>query len=1239
MAPTDHGSTASSAVRLPTFPSLRVLLVAACIVLCTATWPTPFSSADGGRPHEAAVAGRRLLATSAGEKEALLAMKAALYHIGGAFTLWTEAADPCTDSWPFVVCAGGGVTELSLTASQIVGTLSPAILNLVSLTKLNLGGSQISGYLPAQLHVLSSLQYISIMDTSVSGTLPPEFGSLTSLRELYLDDAMLFSGTLPPQYGSMTSLQVLTANYCPLSGTLPRELFGGASALREMQMIATTISGFIPPEVGLAPALEKLWVFSTRLSGTVPPAIANAPSLKRVDFSDTFLWGSIPPAIGLMPNLIGMDLSGNLGICGPSVTRVTSTATSVPRACPAYCMSCEEMSVVQDCLDTADLTGVDYGCSPMFPACVGGDIDFNNHDAIKWGDQCIYRDKIGLLQLKASLSDPNDTLATWTVDSDPCYDGWDYVQCDQNNAVTALHFDALPNLSGTIAPYAFAMLTSLTSLAFIDTSISGTIPPSLGDLDGLESLQMYWDTEGSFPLSGTIPRELFSLSALKTLRIGANLISGTIPDNIGSALSLETLMVSDTRLSGTVPASMGEISNLHDLQLDRNNLEGALPHGLAGRSGISINVSDNPRLCGVFSIPGDFFYNDTAIGQPCACNDTQGSDYIDRGCENIYDEVWGSYPAAICYTGEANNGTGLPGLSVHPQGSAFYFRDDVIGPCSVCLDDQNGTSRDLGCPAEAPFCVDVDVDFDASFRNDGNNGRGLVCAACIADLTGNSSGISETDTGCPPDKPFCYSYSKLMPALDSGSFGGPTASPPDNDPGICITCLDSEPDELGSAFDAGCSASQPFCVTTGLTINTNQIEFPVDLGTQCYVCKDTEPGTLVDLGCGEKRPVCRVDYSGGYGTACDTINPSCYFSSSNITPDDDAVCSTPYKLEALLSIKLLDCITVNVSLPDIVANLTQLITPAVPACALELTVIPREDMISQAGAGTDISASSSRKLLQGPVVDYELILALRVYVESVTQGSALKDLLNSLQFGAYLSDALAWIGSVPDIIMQVVFDYASASVQSDPHFTTAAGNKFDFPGAPGQTFCIVSDKQVQVNARFMGAVNAEGAVAAAGSPSQPDTRTWMDQIGFMYGKDRVLIDAKSGPGTPFSVSFGVVAANGEMLLGRRANKRLPSGMTVSRAKTRILVTMPEVMIAEVEVVRAAFWEPGAGPGANFLNLQVKQFNNSASVHGVLGQSYAKRPDQPLVEGDMGDYRTSGILATDCRFDQFGSSAV
>eukprot|EP00899_Mesostigma_viride_P014288 jgi/Mesvir1/22860/Mv20110-RA.1 len=657
------------------------------------------------------------------------------------------------------------------------------------------------------------------------------------------------------------------------------------------------------------------------------------------------------------------------------------------------------------------------------------------------------------------------------------------------------------------------------------------------------------------------------------------------------------------------------------------------------------------------------------------CIDDAMGAALDAGCENVTDYLTGTRPAPICYVGPFPSGnTHLPGH--YPLG----LPDAENFNCATCIDDQSGSTPDMGCNGTGQnFCLDWGPDsLNAPnvMNNDGDYGMGAVCLSCINDQSGDTAdtgctdvtkpyclpvqslflpyegegdagycvaclatpSVSDVDRGCEAELPFCHTSHEYR-AIPFNFFGRNSFPVAAN--ASCFACLDSEPDELGSAIDAGCSASQPFCGTTGPTINTNQttIESPVDLGMQCYVCKDTEPGTLVDLGCGEKRPVCRVNYSGGYGTACDTINPSCYFSSYNIIPDDNAVCSTPYKLEALLSIKLLDCVTVNVSLPDIVANLTQLITPAVPACALELTVIPREDMISQAGAGTDISASSSRKLLQGPAPDYELVLALRVYVDSVTQGSALKDLLNSLQFSAYLSDALAWIGSVPDIVAQVEFDYASASVQSDPHFTTAAGNKFDFPGAPGQTFCIVSDKQVQVNARFMGAVNAEGAVAAVGSPSKPDTRTWMDQIGFMYGKDRVLIDAKSGPGTPFSVSFGVVAANGEMLLGRRATKRLPSGMTVSRAKTWILVTMPEVMMAEVEVVRAAFWEPGAGPGANFLNLQVKQFNNSASVHGVLGQSYAKRPDQPLVEGDMGDYRTSGILATDCRFDQFGSSAV
>ena len=107
--------------------------------------------------------------------------------------------------------------------------------------------------------------------------------------------------------------------------------------------------------------------------------------------------------------------------------------------------------------------------------------------------------------------------------------------------------------------------------------LSGPIPPELGGLTALESLNL-WGNE----VSGTIPAELGRLANLNTMNLGNNELSGTIPAELGDLTYLQSLYLIGNELSGPVPAELGGLTNLQSLNLGNNELSGPIPVELGG---------------------------------------------------------------------------------------------------------------------------------------------------------------------------------------------------------------------------------------------------------------------------------------------------------------------------------------------------------------------------------------------------------------------------------------------------------------------------------------------------------------------------------------------------------------------------------------------------------------------------------------------------------------------------------
>ncbi|AEE85494.1 receptor-like protein kinase 5 precursor (RLK5) [Arabidopsis thaliana] len=170
-----------------------------------------------------------------------------------------------------------------------------------------------------------------------------------------------------------------------------------------------------------------------------------------------------------------------------------------------------------------------------------------------------------LRQAKLGLSDPAQSLSSWSDNNDvtPCK--WLGVSCDATSNVVSVDLSSFM-LVGPF-PSILCHLPSLHSLSLYNNSINGSL--SADDFDTCHNLISLDLSENL--LVGSIPKSLpFNLPNLKFLEISGNNLSDTIPSSFGEFRKLESLNLAGNFLSGTIPASLGNVTTLKELKLAYN---------------------------------------------------------------------------------------------------------------------------------------------------------------------------------------------------------------------------------------------------------------------------------------------------------------------------------------------------------------------------------------------------------------------------------------------------------------------------------------------------------------------------------------------------------------------------------------------------------------------------------------------------------------------------------------------
>jgi len=168
----------------------------------------------------------------------------------------------------------------------------------------------------------------------------------------------------------------------------------------------------------------------------------------------------------------------------------------------------------------------------------------------------------------------------------------------------------LQSLSGSIPPE-IGNLVNLETLFLSRNQLNGSIPVSFGNLTSLQQLGL-----NDNQLSGSIPDSIWKLKNLQHLYLYQNQLEGSIPDSVGNLVLLQMLYLRENHLNGSIPSTLGNLVNLLVLDLSSNQLSGSIPDSLNQLTGY-LDLSMNTGLSGMFTPPCSIDSGETDMGGIC----------------------------------------------------------------------------------------------------------------------------------------------------------------------------------------------------------------------------------------------------------------------------------------------------------------------------------------------------------------------------------------------------------------------------------------------------------------------------------------------------------------------------------------------------------------------------------------------------------------------------------------------
>ncbi|XP_039169165.1 putative receptor-like protein kinase At3g47110 [Eucalyptus grandis] len=411
-------------------------------------------------------------------------------------------------------------------------------------TALNLDGRDLAGTVSPYIGNLSFLRYLNLANNSFHGFIPPEIGRLFRLENLIL------------------SHNALGGRSKPADRWLPSALYN-LSSLNTISLTLGLFSGSIRRDIGLLlPNLQILYLAVNQFTGPIPDSLSNVTNLAEIDFYGNNFTGHVPASFGGLQNLSWLGLGFNF---------LGSGAT-------------DSLSFLADLANCSNLEMLDLQHNQFkgeLPVSVG-----NFSTQLERLQLSTNRIRGRIPEAIANLFSlhllyMNDNMLTGNIPmSIGRLSNLQYLNLGKNK------------LTGHI-PSTMGNITGLIRLYLYNNSLEGSIPLSLGDCKSLQDLVLYHNK-----FTGTIPSHMIRPSSLIIfLDVSHNSLSGPLPPDVGNLKNLISLDVSYNQISGEIPTTLGNCLGFEELYMQSNHFRGPIPQ-FKGLKGIRFLDLSNNNLTG-----------------------------------------------------------------------------------------------------------------------------------------------------------------------------------------------------------------------------------------------------------------------------------------------------------------------------------------------------------------------------------------------------------------------------------------------------------------------------------------------------------------------------------------------------------------------------------------------------------------------------------------------------------------
>lgn len=457
------------------------------------------------------------------------------------------------------------------------GELPTEFIKLKKLQTLHLGGNYFHGEIPEVYSHIESLKWLGLEGNSLTGKIPKSLALLPNLEELRLGYFNSYEGGIPPEFGSISTLKLLDLGSCNLDGEIPPSL-GNLKKLHTLFLQVNRLKGRIPSELSGLESLMSFDLSINQLVGEIPESFVKLQNLTLINLFRNNLHGPIPPFIGDLPNLetlqiwgnnFTLELPENLGRNGRLLFLDVSINHFTGRIPPDLCKGGKLKTLI---------LMENYFFGPI-PEQLG---------------ECK-----SLIRIRVRKNYLNGTIPAGFFK----FPALDMLELDSNYFTGQLPTEISAN--------------NLTKLVLSNNWITGTIPPSIGNLRNLVTLSLDMNK-----LSSEIPQEIASLKKLLTINLSGNNLTGKIPSSIALCSELTLVDLSRNQLEGEVPKEITKLNSLDALNLSRNQLNGAIPGEIGGMNGLTVLDLSYNDLSGRRPTNGQlkFFSDRSFVGNPNLCS-------------------------------------------------------------------------------------------------------------------------------------------------------------------------------------------------------------------------------------------------------------------------------------------------------------------------------------------------------------------------------------------------------------------------------------------------------------------------------------------------------------------------------------------------------------------------------------------------------------------------------------------